>query len=140
MRATYTHGPVTIAAECDNLTAAFEFVASVADLLSEKCGLCGSTDTLPSVQTYQGKTFRKLKCLACTATCLIFSSRENGSMWIARKDKNDQVLPTAGWSIYKKAESGQRTYQSQAQDPHPSDRPAANATGMPQSDGSEVPF
>jgi len=101
VRVTYTAGSVTIASEVKTLAEAMEFAGSIAEVFAEKCGCCGSNDIRLGFQSYQDKQFRKLICNKCTANCLIFSNRDNGSVWIARKDKDGQKLPSNGWSIYK---------------------------------------
>lgn len=131
MRVTFQVGPTTIGQEVKTLAEAFEFMGSVAEIFSEPCGMCGSKDVEPTVQKLVDKTFRKLRCKACTATVLLFS-RDDGGMWIVRTNKNKQPVGKKGWSIYKK-EGQSRT--SQAEDRHPQDEPGSN--GNPDGD---VPF
>lgn len=141
MRVTYTVGPTTIAAEVKDPSEAHNFLCDVADIFGEKCGCCGSADIVPAIFRGGERPMRKMRCRSatCGATIMLFG-REDGGLYYVRQNRDKSKLPNNGWSIYKKAESGQRAYQSQAEDRHPSDRPAANTTGMSQSDGGEVPF
>lgn len=132
MRVTLQVGNTTIGQEVKTQAEAFEFMASVAEIFGEPCGMCGSKDVEPVVQKFNDKVFKKLRCRACTATVLLFS-RDDGGMWIVRTDKQKQPVGKKGWSIYKKDDKpAERT--SQAEDRHPQDEPGSN------DDGREVPF
>lgn len=142
MKVRYRMTNVEFEHEVSSRKEAFQFVSDMADLFpSEPCGCCGKSNTRPRVRKHESYLFYEIVCTDCTAQLSFGQNKEGGGLFLKRWDREThQALPNKGWSVYKKSESGQRPYQSQAEDRHPSDRPAANATGMPQSDGGEVPF
>lgn len=104
MRVTFQVGNITLGHEARSVAEAFEMAAGWAEIFGEPCGCCKSKDVVPTVQKFKDKTFRKLKCTACTAELLLFG-RDDGGMWAVRTDRDKQKLPNRGWSVFKPAGS-----------------------------------
>jgi hypothetical protein len=127
MRVTYQIGHATIGQDVKTQAEAFEFMAECLSLFTgEPCGCCGSTETFPQVQKFQGKVFRKFVCKKCTASVLLLARNDDGGLFFCRTDKEKHLLPNNGWSVYvRQGGSGggasTRSYRSQAEDAHPRD-------------------
>lgn len=130
MRVTFQVEHTTLAQEVKTQAEAFEFMAECASIFSpEPCGCCKATDTHPTAQKFQGKTFRKFACRKCTATVLLMARNDDGGLFFCRTDRDKNPLPNNGWSVYKR-EGGSK----------PAERTAQSEDRDPRDQGSDVPF
>lgn len=106
MKVTYRHGPVSFEKECATRADAFVFIAAIGEAFpAEPCGCCKGTNTAPTCQKWEDKTFRKMKCRDCGAELLLvfWPASEKGpeKIFPQRQDRDKKPLPNKGWSVYK---------------------------------------
>jgi len=107
MKVIYSLGNVTFEQECENRKKAFEFIGAIGEAFpSEPCGCCKSKNTAPSHKKRGDYVFYEMVCRDCTAALKIVCL-DNGHMFPSRQNKEKQVLPNNGWSIYQKSGSSQ---------------------------------
>lgn len=109
MKVTYQHGRITFERDCPTRRSAFDFIAAIAEAFpAESCGLCKSSNTVPTSFTWNDKTHLKMKCCDCSAELYIvyFEAKpaegKPEKFFAQRNDKDKKPLPHKGWEVYRK--------------------------------------
>ncbi len=75
--------------------------------LGDKCGACGGTDVAPAVRQAKGYEFYEFNCLnqKCRARLSLGQTKEGGTLFPKRKDRDGDWLPNGGWVKFQKQEA-----------------------------------
>lgn len=97
-------GSLTVEAEPKTIKDGFDAIGQIKNLLMpEPCGCCKSKATYPASKTAGGYKFFEWVCPDCGAAMTLgeMKPEKGGHLFVKRKDKDGNVLPNKGWSVYQ---------------------------------------
>lgn len=96
MKARMDCGKVMVEVEGD-AKECFAELAKAAEVFGQnKCGACGSEDTVPVVREVEGNHYYEMRCTQC-GHCLGFGQRRQDGALFPRRKKGEEWLPKRGW-------------------------------------------
>ncbi len=101
-------GGVTVQVEAPDALVAIKELSNYNAFFGETtCGMCQSTDVVPSHRAAKGYDFYEMACCKCGATLSFWSDQEDGTLFPKRKDKAGNWLDNKGWSKYQPQQTQQ---------------------------------
>lgn len=105
MRLHYTSANGRMQFEFDGSThkEVIQRLAAIQELFEEPaCGCCNSKDIRFDVREFDGNSYYKLVCPACSAQLDFGQHKTGGSLFVKRTDKDKRPMPNRGWYIWNR--------------------------------------